>query len=163
MMVEVEEAYIQCSKHIPLLRKADKAIDWGTDNIAAKGGDYFQLQDLPLYQRVGGDQAMEIAVDVFYRKVLADDLVREFFDDVDMEGQRQKQKSFLTMAFGGPHSYSGQDLRQAHKRLVEERGLGDCHFDRVLKLFGEALEELGISEKERTGMLEILASTRDEI
>jgi predicted pyridoxine 5'-phosphate oxidase superfamily flavin-nucleotide-binding protein len=45
VMVEVEEAYIQCSKHIPLMRKLDKSIDWGTDDVAAKGGDYFQLQD----------------------------------------------------------------------------------------------------------------------
>ncbi len=31
--VEVEEAYIHCSKHIPLMEKRDKTIHWGT-------GDY---------------------------------------------------------------------------------------------------------------------------
>jgi hypothetical protein len=36
VVVEVKEAYIQCSKHIPLLKKAEKAIDWGTDSVAAK-------------------------------------------------------------------------------------------------------------------------------
>jgi hypothetical protein len=72
---------------------ADKSIEWGTDSIAAKGGDYFQLQDLPLYQRVGGDQAMEIAVDVLYQKMLGDELVGPFFKDVDMEGKRLKQKT----------------------------------------------------------------------
>jgi predicted pyridoxine 5'-phosphate oxidase superfamily flavin-nucleotide-binding protein len=40
VMVEVEEAYIQCSKHIPLLKKLERAIDWGTDSVAAKKGDY---------------------------------------------------------------------------------------------------------------------------
>ena len=48
VMVEVEEAYVQCSKHIPLMKKLDKRIDWGTDSAAAKRGDYFQLQDIPL-------------------------------------------------------------------------------------------------------------------
>jgi predicted pyridoxine 5'-phosphate oxidase superfamily flavin-nucleotide-binding protein len=39
--VDVQEAYIHCSKHIPLLAKRDKAIAWGTDDVVRKGGDYF--------------------------------------------------------------------------------------------------------------------------
>jgi len=163
VMVEVEEAYIQCSKHIPLMKKMDKRIDWGTDSVAAKRGDYFQLQDIPLYERVGGDKAMEIAVDLFYRKVLQDELVGHFFEDVDMEGQRLKQKSFLSMAFGGPYRYSGLDLRKAHKRLVEEMGLSDEHFDRVGKIFHETLAELNISGKEIEAMMEVIASSRDDV
>jgi truncated hemoglobin YjbI len=163
VMVEVEEAYVQCSKHIPLLKKADKPIDWGTDSVAAKGGDYFQLQDIPLYHRVGGDAAMEVAVDLFYRKVLEDDFVSKFFDGVDMDYLRLKQKNFLNMAFGGPCQFSGLDLRKTHKRLVEEMGLTDAHFDRVLQLFKETLEELNISDKELSGMLEILGSARDDV
>ena len=123
VMVEVEEAYVQCSKHIPLMKTLDKRIDLGTDSAAAKRGDYFQLQDIPLYDRVGGDKAMEVAVDLFYRKVLQDDFVAPFFDDVDMEGLRLKQKSFLAMAFGGPYQYSGLELRKAHGRLVHDMGL----------------------------------------
>jgi len=74
----------------------------GTDSVAAKKGDYFQLLDIPLYDRLGGDDAMELVVDIFYRKVLEDDLVAKFFEDVDIAGQRLKQKAFLAMAFGGP-------------------------------------------------------------
>jgi len=44
VLVEVEEAYIHCSKHIPLLKKRDKEIDWGTDDACKKGGDYFQAR-----------------------------------------------------------------------------------------------------------------------
>ena len=47
VIVRVEEAYIHCSKHIPLLGKLDKEIAWGTDDVAAKGGDYFQVRNLP--------------------------------------------------------------------------------------------------------------------
>jgi truncated hemoglobin YjbI/predicted pyridoxine 5'-phosphate oxidase superfamily flavin-nucleotide-binding protein len=163
VMVEVEEAYIQCSKHIPLLKKADKAIDWGTDNIAAKGGDYFQLLDIPLYYRIGGDKAMDVVVDLFYRKVLEDDLVGKFFEDVDLERQRLKQKNFLCMAFGGPYEFAGIDLRKAHSRLVTELGLTDAHFDRVLQLFKETAEELKVSQKEIDSMMQILESARESI
>ena len=163
VMVEVEEAYIQCSKHIPLLKKADKTIDWGTDNAAAKGGDYFQLLDIPLYHRIGGDKAMDVVVDLFYRKVLEDELVGKFFDDVDMDSQRLKQKNFLCMAFGGPYQFSGMDLRKTHSRLVEKMGLTDVHFDRVMELFKDSLEELHISKKELNSMAEILESAREDV
>jgi predicted pyridoxine 5'-phosphate oxidase superfamily flavin-nucleotide-binding protein len=39
--VAVDEAYIHCSKHIPLLARMDKQVDWGTDDAKRKGGDYF--------------------------------------------------------------------------------------------------------------------------
>jgi uncharacterized protein len=39
--VAVHEAYIHCSKHIPLLAKLDKRIHWGTDDFKRKGGDFF--------------------------------------------------------------------------------------------------------------------------
>ncbi len=44
VVVKVEEAYIHCSKHIPLLKKLDKAVHWGTDDEAHKGGDYFGVK-----------------------------------------------------------------------------------------------------------------------
>ena len=47
VLVHVEEAYIHCSKHIPLLAKRDKEIPWGTDDPVAKGGDYFGAKRLP--------------------------------------------------------------------------------------------------------------------
>lgn len=42
--VSVEEAYIHCSKHIPLLQKADKKIHWNTDDQKLKGGNYFEVK-----------------------------------------------------------------------------------------------------------------------
>lgn len=47
VLVEIEEAYIHCSKHIPLLNKRDKNIPWGTDDPVAKGGDFFEAKHLP--------------------------------------------------------------------------------------------------------------------
>jgi uncharacterized protein len=41
--VEVEEAYIHCSKHIPRMAKLPTAggVAWGTDDVKRKGGDFF--------------------------------------------------------------------------------------------------------------------------
>ena len=158
VMVEVEEAYIQCSKHIPLLKKLERSIDWGTDSVAAKKGDYFELKDIPLYDRIGGDQAMDIAVELFHRKLLEDDLVGRFFDDVDMAGQRLEHKPFLAMAFGGPYQYSGVDLRKLHEMGLEAR-----HFDRVSAILKETLEELKIGAPEIEDVMQVIETTRQTI
>jgi predicted pyridoxine 5'-phosphate oxidase superfamily flavin-nucleotide-binding protein len=57
VMVQVEEAYIHCSKHIPLLKKVEKTIHWGTDDPAYKGGDYFQAKKSPRPWNVSTKQA----------------------------------------------------------------------------------------------------------
>ncbi len=41
VVVDVEEAYIHCRKHIPRMVPATRRRSWGTDNVNTKGGDYF--------------------------------------------------------------------------------------------------------------------------
>jgi hypothetical protein len=41
VLIHVTEAYIHCSKHIPLLVPQSRVRHWGTDNPRHKGGDYF--------------------------------------------------------------------------------------------------------------------------
>lgn len=115
-----------------------------------------------LFDRIGGAPAVEAAVDVFYRRVLSDDHISSFFDDVDMDAQRAKQKAFLTMAFGGPNEYSGRDLRSAHARLVEG-GLNDGHFDAVAGHLEGTLRELGVGDAEITQVMQIAGGTREDV
>lgn len=115
-----------------------------------------------LFDRIGGAAAMDAAVDLFYRKVLGDELLAPFFDSVDMDGQRVKQKAFLTMVCGGPNQYEGKDLRTAHAPLVE-RGLTDQHFDAVAGHLQATLEELGVAGAEVGEVIALAASTRDDV
>lgn len=41
VVVEVDEAYVHCSKHIPLLVPLPEQQHWGTDDHRRKGGDVF--------------------------------------------------------------------------------------------------------------------------
>lgn len=115
-----------------------------------------------LYEQLGGQPAVEAAVDLFYRKVLSDDRISDFFEGVDMDKQIGKQKAFLTMAFGGPVNYSGQDMRRAHAHLVA-RGLNDSHFDAVVELLGESLTELGVAPELIGQVAAIAESTRQDV
>jgi predicted pyridoxine 5'-phosphate oxidase superfamily flavin-nucleotide-binding protein len=47
VVVEVEEAYIHCRKHIPRLQPVERSRDWGTDDMKRKGGDYFGAKGTP--------------------------------------------------------------------------------------------------------------------
>ena len=44
ILVDMSEAYIHCSKHVPLLKKVDKTLHWGTDDEQRKGGDFFRIR-----------------------------------------------------------------------------------------------------------------------
>ena len=96
-----------------------------------------------LYERIGGEAAVNAAVDVFYRKVLSDHRINRFFDSSDMEKQIAKQRAFFTMAFGGPNNYTGKDMRSAHEHLVK-MGLNESHFDAVMEHLGATLTELNV-------------------
>lgn len=115
-----------------------------------------------LFDRIGGDAAVNAAVDIFYRKVLADDRICEFFDGVDMDKQAAKQKAFLTMAFGGPNNYTGEDMRKGHAHLVA-RGLNDSHFDAAVEDLGATLKELGVADELIGEVAAIAETTRNDV
>ncbi|HIG26482.1 MAG TPA: group 1 truncated hemoglobin [Verrucomicrobiales bacterium] len=99
-----------------------------------------------LFEKLGGEAVVDATVDKFYGKVLADDRIKHFFENTDMEKQRGHQKKFLTFAFGGAESYNGNGMRAAHAKLVKEMGLNDSHFDAVVELLGGTLTEMGVAE-----------------
>ncbi len=115
-----------------------------------------------LYEKIGGDAAVNAAVDIFYRKVLSDDRINHFFEGVDMERQAAKQKAFLTMAFGGPNNYTGKDMREGHAHLVKN-GLNDTHFDAVMENLGATLQELNVPDELIAQAAAIAESTRNDV
>ena len=98
--------------------------------------------DNSLYTRIGGEAAVDAAVDVFYRKVLSDDRISHHFETVDMDRQRAKQKAFLTFAFGGPNSYTGRDLKTAHAKMK----LTEQDFDAVMGHLVATLQQLKVPQ-----------------
>lgn len=116
----------------------------------------------PLFDRLGGMKAINQAVDIFYAKVMADPHVSRFFDNITMPRLRAKQKAFLAMVSGGPNAYTGRNLRDAHRPLVEQ-GLDDSHLDRVIALLGDTLLELGAAPGDVAEVAAIANSVRNEI
>jgi len=114
---------------------------------------------MSVFEKIGGEAAVNAAVDIFYRKVLADDRISEFFDTVDMEAQHAKQKAFLTMAFGGPNNYSGKDMREAHKHM----NLTEVHFNAVAENLVDTLKELQVPQEYIDEIVGIALSVKDDV
>lgn len=117
------------------------------------------MDQATLFERLGGDAAVNAAVDIFYRKVLRDPRINHFFASVDMEKQHAKQKAFLTVAFGGPNKYSGKDMRAGHAHLK----LTDEHFDAVVENLGNTLKELGVSDADIAAVAAVAETTRNDV
>ena len=123
----------------------------------------FREEERPLYEKLGGEAAVNATVDLFYRKVLADDSLKSYFEGVDVEQIRKHQKSFLTMAFGGGNLGTlGQRLRDAHARSVEQ-GIGDTEFDRVANHLEAALVQLKIPQELIGEALQTIDGLRDDV
>lgn len=144
-------------------------------NAVAKGGaagssEASQVEEAPaeeeetdtLYNRVGGISSIDAAVELFYEKILADDRLKEFFVDVDIDRLQGMQRAFMSLALGGPDEYEGRDLRGAHAPLVE-RGLNDEHFDAVAEHLRNALEDLEVPVDVTDGIIGRVATVRDEV
>jgi len=115
-----------------------------------------------LYEKLGGKDSINVAVDKFYEKVLNDSRIKIFFESVDMKKQKSKQKAFLTYVFGGPNLYKGLNMKDGHKHLVE-KGLNDSHVDAVIELLGETLNELKVPDSDINEARGIAESVRDQV
>lgn len=117
---------------------------------------------MSLYDELGGEAAIQAALDLFYEKVMGDPRVAVFFDGIDVDRIKAKQHVFFTVAFGGEGAYDGRDMATAHRSAVA-KGLDDERFDRFLDHFRDTLEELGVPEAKIEEVMAIPYSRRDEV
>ncbi len=118
-----------------------------------------EARENSLYHKLGGKGAIDAAVEAFYVKVLSDDRIKHFFDDINMNKQRRKQKEFLSAAFGGPIPWIGKDMRKAHAgmKLTEE------HFNAAAENLQKTLEEMKVPKELIDQVMAIAASTHDDV
>jgi hemoglobin len=120
------------------------------------------LSEVSLYDQLGGEQAIAATVGMFYENIMNDGELAPFFAGLDMDKQVHKQIAFMTMAFGGPHEYDGESLRNAHARLVAG-GLGHDHFVRVAGHLQSTLETLAVPTELIGRVMAIVGSTEREV
>ena len=124
-----------------------------------KKAQFEQERAASLYQQIGGAAALSAAVDLFYVKVLADERVSHFFEDVNMKTQHRTQKAFLATALGSPVPWTGKDLQGAHANL----DLNEADFTAIAENLQASLTALKLDEALITRIMAIVASTKDSV
>jgi hemoglobin len=99
--------------------------------------------DPPLYERIGGHDAVATVVDDLYRRALADERLSPFFAGTDLTRMKGRQVEFLTALLGGPVPYVGASMRTIH----QGRGITASHFDLVAGHLTDALIAAGLDRE----------------
>lgn len=112
-----------------------------------------------VYDRIGGHEAIEVVVDDFYVRVLADDELAGFFTGTNMNRLKGKQVEFFAAALGGPQPYTGAPMKQVH----QGRGITMHHFGLVAAHLADALTAAGVPADTVTEILGAVAPLAPEI
>lgn len=115
--------------------------------------------DEPLFDRLGGQDAIETVVDDFYDRVLNDKQVAHHFEETDTTALRAHQAQFISAVTGGPVDYDGADMYDSHEGM----GITDDEFDAVAEHLETALEINDVPESDRQQVLIEIDSYRSDI
>ncbi|AKN17266.1 hemoglobin glbN [Mycobacterium haemophilum DSM 44634] len=112
-----------------------------------------------IYDRIGGYEAIEVVVEDFYARVLADDQLSSFFAGTNMSRLKGKQAEFIAAALGGPAPYTGASMKQVH----QGRGITMHHFTLVAGHLSDALTTAGILAETVTEILGVIAGLAPDV
>jgi hemoglobin len=111
-------------------------------------------------RRLGGRDGVSTAVHQLYDRILGDDEVASYFDDVNLPNLRAHMIDFLVAAVTGADAgYQRRPLDSAHRGL----GITDTAFDRVVAHLGQVLTDLDIDESSVQDVVARLAPLRSSI
>lgn len=118
-----------------------------------------EARENSLYQKLGGQAALNAVIDAFYVKVLADDRIKHYFAEVNMDKQAKRQKAFLSAAFGGPVPWTGKDLRKAHSDLK----LTEADFNAVAENLVATLKDFKVKQELIDQVVAIALSVKNDV
>ena len=118
-----------------------------------------------LYERLGGIYSIANVVDDFIDRIMIDPrlnsnpLIDEAHHRVPPAGFKYLVTEMVCHATGGPQSYTGHLMRDAHQHL--KITAAEC--GAFLSDFQQTLDKFGVPETEQNELKAIVASTRGDI
>ena len=100
-----------------------------------------------VYEWGGGQEALEKLTEVFYAKVLKDDLLGDLFRNISSEHSKYVAH-FLSEVLGGPKLYTGES-KKSHSHMISRhvgRKLDETERKRWVQLFLESADEIGMPD-----------------
>ena len=118
-----------------------------TESLSLVDGNRKLIVSDTLYDKIGGEPALEKVIDKFYDRVMEDNELKYFFTTLDPKRIRVHQTRFLGACFGKTKTlgkFKEMDVKLAHLNFH----LTDRHFFLFKLHLAQTLKELGHSEEE---------------
>lgn len=128
----------------------------------AQETEVVEEEQLSLYERLGGYDAIAAVVDDFANRLVADPaLVRHFggFSDDRLQQFKTFNIQLVCMATGGPCTYEGRSMLKTH----QGSRISEADFDQVAANLVATLDHFKVPDRERGELLAIVGSLRGDI
>jgi len=117
-----------------------------------------------LYDRLGGQPAIQAVANGLVDSILADSRVNKWFthaaaSPANTAAYKAKLAAFLCQSTQGPCKYTGLDMATAHKG----RGVTGAAFDAVVQDLVAVLDKLKVPAKEKSDVLSLLGPLKTVI
>jgi len=117
-----------------------------------------------LYERLGGQPAVEAVASGLVDRILADKRVNTWFAHAASSPENTKKykatlTAFICKSVGGPCNYTGQDMVAAHKG----RGVTSEAFNAVAENLSAQLDQLKVPAKEKSEVMTLVGSLKPSI
>jgi hemoglobin len=126
---------------------------------ACQMGQMGTMSQKSLYDRLGGKDAITAVVDDFVGNVAADKRINGFFAKANIPNLERNLVDQICQASGGPCTYTGKDMKTAHKGM----GITDADFNALVEDLVKSLDKFKVPEKEKGELLTTLASLKPQI
>jgi hemoglobin len=118
----------------------------------------------PLYDRLGGQPAVQAVASNLVDTILADSRVNQWFTHAaaspeNAAAYKAKLTEFICQNTGGPCHYTGPDMFNAHRG----RNVTSDAFDAVVQDLVTVLDKLNVPAKEKNDLLAVLGPLKSSI
>ena len=115
--------------------------------------------DGSLYERLGGVDAITAVVRAVVDRQMKDDRINQKFARTNLDRLTKEFVDQLCQDTGGPCTYAGLNMRQAHTNM----GVTSGEFDAFMEDFVATLNEFNVGKAEQDELLNDLAPMRTDI
>ena len=115
--------------------------------------------DRSLYERLGGQGAIQAVVTKFIGNVGADKRINGYFAKADLKQLNKLLVEQVCAASGGPCSYSGRDMKTTHKGMK----VTTAAFTALVEDLVSALDTFNVPKKEKDELLAVLGPMKSDI
>lgn len=127
--------------------------------VLVGGGSTASAQTKSLYQRLGGQPAIEAVVADFASRALKDERVNRKFAQSDADHLGKMLVAMVCKVTGGPCEYSGRSMKVTHANM----GVTEGEFAALVDDLVQTLDHFKVPAQEKSELLTILGTTKADI